>query len=143
MRQVLIDRIFLDAGGRLRVRPRPPEAPNYAFIYRDASSVRWDAADRVLYMLPVEEFTPAQEFTRILSAVQREYGHPLVIDSSTTLDVPGELPANGELKKTPVRKHDHARAPGGPPKNPRNIPPHTPENPACCANITTASQHHR
>jgi hypothetical protein len=87
---VAIDRIALDSSGRLRVYPRLAGA-GYDYIYRDATSVRWDTSDRGLYVLPVDGFTPLDEFNQIISAVAREYRDSLVIEESSILDIPTEL----------------------------------------------------
>jgi hypothetical protein len=90
MGNVSISRIALDAAGKLRVHPRPINV-DYAFIWRDASSVRWDEADRSLYVLPVDGFTIVDELQQILKAVNGEYRDSLLIDESTIFDVPVEV----------------------------------------------------
>jgi len=83
MRQVPIQRMHLDANGRLRLQPDELPDGGYEWIYRDASSVRWDADKQELYMLEVPGFTPEREFNQIISAVQREYGQNLLLTDST------------------------------------------------------------
>jgi hypothetical protein len=90
MGDVAITRIAFDAVGKLRVYPRPPNA-DYSFIYRDASSVRWDETDRSLYVLPVDGFTVVDELRQILKAVNGEYGEYLVVDDSTVFAVPANV----------------------------------------------------
>jgi hypothetical protein len=89
MGDVAISRIALDATGKLRVYPRPPNVA-YPFIYRDASSVRWDETDRSLYVLPVDGFSVVDELRQIKKAVNGEYGECLVVDDSTVFAVPPE-----------------------------------------------------
>jgi hypothetical protein len=88
---VTTKRIILDASGRLRVYPDLIPTANYDWIYRDASSVRWNDADRSLHVLPVDGFTPVDELNSIVSAVEREYGEHLVINAETIFDVPRKL----------------------------------------------------
>lgn len=97
MGDVPISRIAVDAIGRLRVYPRPTNV-DYEFIWRDASSVRWDATDRSLYVLPVDGFTIIDEFRQIRNAVKGEYGDSLVVDSSTNFAVPAE--AESKLRES-------------------------------------------
>jgi hypothetical protein len=86
MNDVEISHIALDSAGRLRVHPRPASV-EYAHIYRAASSVRWDTADRCLCVLPVDGFTVIDELRQIIAAVASEYGDSLYIDDSTVLAV--------------------------------------------------------
>jgi hypothetical protein len=89
MGDVAISRIALDAAGKLRVYPRPPNV-DYAFIWRDASSVRWDEADRSLCVLPVDGFALVDELRQIIKSVNGEYGDRLIVDDSTVFAVPTE-----------------------------------------------------
>ena len=90
MGDVGISRIALDEAGRLRVYPRL-NSRDYAFIYRDASSVRWDEADRSLYVLPVDGFTVVDEHRQIIKAIKGEYGDSLFVDESTVFAVRPEV----------------------------------------------------
>lgn len=90
MGKVAISRIAQDATGRLRVYPWAEEV-DYAFIWRDASSVRWDESDRSLYVLPVEGFTLVDEMRQILRAVEGEYGDTLIVDPATIYAVSTEM----------------------------------------------------
>jgi hypothetical protein len=54
MSEVAVQNLRLDSDGRLRLRPSCPSA--YPYIYRDASSVRWDESSRELYVLEVPGF---------------------------------------------------------------------------------------
>ena len=94
MDNVVIQRIAFDTDGRLRVYP---SGGDYSFIWRDASSVRWDDDDRSLYVLPVKDFTIADDFNQIVKAVRGEYGTRLVVDETTVFDVPETTQA--ELRK--------------------------------------------
>jgi hypothetical protein len=89
MGDVAISRMAFDAAGKLRVYPRPTNI-DYAYIWRDASSVRWDEIDRSLYVLPVGGFNVVDELRQIIKAVKGEYGDSLFIDGSTIFDVPLE-----------------------------------------------------
>ena len=97
MADVAISRVALDAAGKLRVYPRPPNV-DYAFIWRDASSVRWDESDRSLHVLPVDGFEVADEFGQILKAVNNEYGDRLIVDDATVFAVPTY--AEGKLRES-------------------------------------------
>ena len=90
MGHVAISRMALDATGKLRVYPRPPNV-DYSLIWRDSSSVRWDATDCSLYVLPVDGFSVGDELRQIIKAVKGEYGDSLVVDDSTIFTVPTEV----------------------------------------------------
>jgi hypothetical protein len=81
----------MDTAGRLRVYPRLIGNKNYSFIWRDASSMRWDDVDRFLYVLPVDDFDAADELRQIVRAVKGEYGDYLFTDSSTEFAVPDDV----------------------------------------------------
>jgi hypothetical protein len=88
MRAIAIQRVDLDSQNRLGVYPSDGD---YSFIWRDASSVRWDAAAKRLFVLPVDGFSNTDEFLQIIKAVKNEYGIILVMDDSTLFDVPDAL----------------------------------------------------
>jgi len=90
MNNVIINRIELDDAGHLRIYPGM-EKKGYEYIWRSASSVRWDAVDHSLFVLPIDGFTLFDEFLQIVSAVESEYDDRLLIDSGTHLYVDGEL----------------------------------------------------
>jgi hypothetical protein len=81
MSEVAIQYVRLDSDGRLRLRPSGPST--YPYIYRDASSVRWDERNRELYVLEVPGFDVPAEFKQIIAAVAREYGDRLVLSPLT------------------------------------------------------------
>lgn len=85
---VIIRRIALDAEGRLRVYPSGDD--DYSYIWREAMSVRWDKADRSLYVLPVKYFTLADDLNQIIKAVREGCRTQFVMDESTVFDVPEE-----------------------------------------------------
>lgn len=89
MGDVAVSRIALDGAGKLRVYPRAPNA-DYAFIYRDSSSVRWDESDRSLYVLPVDGFDVVDELRQIIKAVHGEYSDRLIVDDATVFAVPAD-----------------------------------------------------
>jgi len=71
---------------------KQPRFPDYAFVYRDASSIRWDSTDYELYCLPVDGFTLADEFAQIRSAVLNEYGDNLMLIANTVfLEMPDDI----------------------------------------------------
>ncbi len=83
MQEVIIQRVGLDPHRRLRLRPTPTRPSGYNYIYRDASSVRWDGLCGELYVHDAPEFSTVDEFQLIVAAVAREYGDQLVLSPST------------------------------------------------------------
>src|SRR5262245_19667062 len=84
MKIAVVESVWLDESGNLRVRANSPVFPDYALIYRDASSVRWDEKTASLFVLPGVGLSSKDAFRHIASAVKREYGDSLVINKSTT-----------------------------------------------------------
>jgi hypothetical protein len=90
--KVIIQQVSLDVYRRLRVRPSPTRPGGYGYIWRDATSVRWDELKGELYVKDNLEFTPVTDFNRIVSAVAREYGDELVLSASTAyVDLPNDI----------------------------------------------------
>ena len=99
MPRIPIHHITLTPSGRIQVAPALPAAADYAQIHRAGMSVRWDAATRTLYSLPVPGWTPLQEFHNIVAIVKSEYGDRLITDPQTTFsNVPPDL-------ETAIRAH--------------------------------------
>jgi hypothetical protein len=95
MSEVIIQQVRLDANRRLRLRPTLSQSSDYKFIWRNASSVRWDELTGELYVLDVPEFTPVDEFKQIIRAVAREYRQQLIVSSTTVyIDVPPDMAAS-------------------------------------------------
>jgi hypothetical protein len=80
---VAIEKIALDESGLLCVQPGKSRFPDYRFIWRSATSVRWDDESRALYALPIKEFSPTDYLLQIVPAVQSEYGVTLTIQKET------------------------------------------------------------
>ncbi len=78
MRLVSIEEIAIGPEGRLFVTPALPPDKDYQFIWRDASSVRWDAGSRCLFVLDIDGFDEVDYFRQIVAAVKNEYGDDLV-----------------------------------------------------------------
>lgn len=93
--RVVISRIAMDSGQRLRVYP--PSNTDYSFIWRAALSVRWDKGDSSLYVLPVDGFSAVDDLGQIVGAVRSEYGEELVVDDSTAVCLPEDLAS--EIRK--------------------------------------------
>lgn len=100
VREIIIQQVSLDPNHRLHVRPILPNSPpsdyksDYRFIFRDASSVRWDEGSGELYVQHDAPGTPLNEFKLIVAAVAREYGDQLVLSPSTVyVDVPSDMVA--------------------------------------------------
>jgi hypothetical protein len=97
MRQTAIDEIAIDQAGRLLVRPRLGPAHDFAFIYRDASGVRWDAGSRSLVAPAPETWSYLDWLKQIVAAVSSEYGHRLQLTPETRWSgVPAELQSSIE-----------------------------------------------
>jgi len=91
---ITIERARLDANGQLRLKPAGQPAFEYSYIWRSASSVRWDGAAAEFYVLPIDGFTPTHEWRQILSAVKSEFGLLLEIADATVFEnVPPTLEA--------------------------------------------------
>jgi len=89
MAQVSIQKISLDANRHVRVQP---VGTSYGFIWRDASSVRWDDSKSELYTLEVQGFDAHAEFKQIIKAIKSEYGDDLVLSPTTQFEgVPEQL----------------------------------------------------
>jgi hypothetical protein len=92
MKEVNIQRVSLDPHRRLRVLPTSSRPSGYDYIYRDASSVRWDDLCGELYVHDAPEFSTVDEFQQIVAAVAREYGDQLMLSSSTSyVAVPSDV----------------------------------------------------
>ena len=83
MQNAVVESVWLDSMGNLRVKAKSPVHPNYAFIYRAASSVRWDEETASLFVLPSLGLSAVEAFRLIASAIYREYGENLFINEST------------------------------------------------------------
>jgi hypothetical protein len=90
MREVAIQKIYVDPNGRVRLRPTP--TVDYSFIWRDATSVRWDSSTGELYVLEIPCLDAIAEFKKMKEAVKREYGDELILLPSTEYDnIPVDL----------------------------------------------------
>ena len=72
MSEVSVQQVRLALDGRLRVQPVAPSEHN--FIWRDASSVRWDGVSSELYVLGNVDPNPIAQFARIVGAVRVSTG---------------------------------------------------------------------
>jgi hypothetical protein len=87
MSEVIIQRVRLAPDGRLRLRLTG--SASYPYIYRSASSVRWDPESEELYVLEVSGFDAVADFKQIITAVAQEYGDELLLSQGTVyVDVP-------------------------------------------------------
>jgi hypothetical protein len=92
MREVIIQQVGLCSSGRLRLRPTRSRPSGYNYIWRDASSVRWDDVTSELYVHVVSEFTLQDEFKLMIAAVAREYGDQLILSPATVyVDLPSDM----------------------------------------------------
>lgn len=80
----------MDAKRLLRVYPRTMNS-DFASIWRNASSVRWDESDQSLYVLPGTGLSVVDEFRQIVGAVEAEYGDRLMVNESTLFAVGPEV----------------------------------------------------
>ena len=96
---VSIVAVMIDRERRLRVYPEISDVDGYAYIYRDASGVRWDVEDQCLYSQEPEKLTYQDWFDIIRSAVMREYGDNLVLTNYTEWkNVAAEIRADCESR---------------------------------------------
>ncbi len=102
MKDVAIEVFGLDQASHIYVKPVLALSADYSFIYRDATSVRWDEKYRRLYVLSEACSSPVDDYLRILAAVHREYGVRLVLTEGTVwVDVTAGL-ADQLRKAEPV-----------------------------------------
>ena len=85
VRQVVIEKIVASRDGGILITPSLPPDTDYAFIYRDASSVRWDAASRSLLVLDIDGFDAVDYVRHVIAAVKNEYGDDLIMTPRTVL----------------------------------------------------------
>jgi len=89
---VSIDEIGLDVRGHLFVRPTGAAADEFAYIWRDASGVRWNAKERVLEAAEPKRWDTTELYKQILAAVRREYGVQLTTTLKTRwVRIPDDL----------------------------------------------------
>ena len=90
-----IEEVGLDSHGHLYVRPVTTNADEFAYIYRDASGVRWSNELRTLHAAEPERWQATDLYRQIIDAVRREYGTQLLIKPETRWScIPGELRAS-------------------------------------------------
>jgi hypothetical protein len=80
---VEIVRVAVDAAGQLCVQPLLPAGSDFAYIYRAAMEVSWDAASRQLMAPTPREWSQADWFKQIARAVLDEYGVRLYLSPAT------------------------------------------------------------
>ena len=85
MRKIKIEAIMAGPDGRLRIKPCLPPDKDYQYIWRDASSVRWDAGSLCLFALDIRGFEFGAYLRQIVAAVKSEYGDDLTVTSSTVV----------------------------------------------------------
>ena len=92
MSTISIEEISIDDAGRLLVRPTIQTGSDFAFIYRAAVGVNWDADSRSLVAPKPTEWSYLDWFQNIVAAVRSEYGDQLALSSRTHWrNVPGDL----------------------------------------------------
>src|SRR5690349_9788126 len=82
-RKVPVDEVAISAEGRLVVCPRLTDAEDFAYIWREANGVRWDAASRTLTTLSDPQPDQLAWLSRIIDAARNEYGCILVATPET------------------------------------------------------------
>ena len=75
--------VSIDEAGRLRVRPDLPPSDDFEFIWRTASGIRWDSAQRDLYSPASHDLSTLGWFQGIAAATRDEYGTSLMVTSRT------------------------------------------------------------
>lgn len=83
MAQIEIKEIIIDAEGRLFVRPGLSPSEDFAFIWRDASGVRWNEAVRGLTAAEPARWEYFDLYRQILAAARNEYGKCLIVTART------------------------------------------------------------
>jgi hypothetical protein len=81
--KVEIVKVAVDSAGQLCVQPLLPAGTDFAYIYRAAMEVRWDAASRQLMAPAPREWSQADWFRQIARAVLDEYGVRLYFSPAT------------------------------------------------------------
>lgn len=81
--EVEIEEIAIDGDGHLLVRPRLPAEDDFAFIWRDASGIRWNETARALVAAEPQRWEGFNLYKQILAAVQSEYGKRLIVTAAT------------------------------------------------------------
>lgn len=85
---IFIQSIALDPeSGQLTITPGLPAGSDYEFIWRDASGIRWDSAERALIADQPNRWQPEALFRQMLQAVHREYGDRLEFSPETRWSV--------------------------------------------------------
>lgn len=82
-RRVVIREVYFNAATGLHVIPDLPPERDYALIYRDAMSVRWDGTTRAIYMVARPGRSKLDAFRQIVASVASEYGDRLVLTPQT------------------------------------------------------------
>lgn len=67
-----IEEIGLDSHGHLFVRPVSANPDEFAYIYRDASGVRWSSQLRALHAYEPERWDPTDLYRQIIAAIPGE-----------------------------------------------------------------------
>jgi Integron Cassette Protein Hfx_Cass5 len=78
-----IAKIGIDAQGRLVVYPKLPTGRDFAFIYRAAMEVNWDAESKFLFAPIPREWSQVEWFKQIFRAARGEYGISLFVSDNT------------------------------------------------------------
>ena len=87
-----IDEIGLNAHGHLFVCPLAASVDEFAYIWRDASGIRWNSELRALHAAEPARWVTAELYKQIISAVEREYGIRLqAIPSTRWTRIPDDL----------------------------------------------------
>ena len=97
-----IEEVGLDTQGHLFVRPIATSPDEFAFIWRDASGIRWNRELQTLHAAEPERWQAAELYRQIIAAVSREYGLRLMATSNTVWTrIPVEL-------RTAIEALDHS-----------------------------------
>jgi len=78
-----IEEIGLDDQDYLFVRPETTSADEYAYIWRDASGIRWNSQVRALHAAEPSRWAALALYQQIVTAAHREYGVQLRITAKT------------------------------------------------------------
>ena len=83
MRRVAISAIEIDGNNRILVYPENSSPDEYEFVWRDASEVRWDSANRCLVSGTPRKLSHTEWFNIVIAAIRREYGTELYVTART------------------------------------------------------------
>ena len=83
---VAIERVSIDASGRIAVRPEYTFKSDFAAVHRAGMEVSWDSTARMFTTPVPRQWSQARWFLQIVRAVKEECGANLFLTPSTEWD---------------------------------------------------------